>query len=189
MSADEPAQPQTGDEDEPKRREEWTPEEDRLTKQTTVREAWRLFAEKPTVVSEDADLHQVAFRCTERQGAPTLAVVDRQGRLSGIIPLRLLLDELYLHVAPEEILAGVMVTHRVDELGRISRAGTAGEFMLSPVYVTMDDTVKDVFVRMRVNNLEGLPIVNAEMRPVGYVGRFDLLRVWLRTHPRHARDT
>jgi CBS domain-containing protein len=61
--------------------------------------------------------------------------------------------------------------------------------MQRPVYVTLDDTVKEVFVRMHVNNLEGLPIVNEEMRPVGYVGRLELLRVWLRTHPRHAGGT
>jgi CBS domain-containing protein len=189
MSADKPAQPDPTGEEEPKPQEESTPEEDLLTRQTTVRETRRLFVEEPAVVPEEADLHQVALLCAERRGVHTVAVVDEQGRLSGVIPLRLLLDELFLHVAPEEILAEVLRAGNIEELGKISRAGRAGEFMQRPVYVTLDDTVKEVFVRMHVNNLEGLPIVNEEMRPVGYVGRFELLRVWLRTHPRHAGVT
>lgn len=189
MSADDRAQSESADEEEPERREEPTPEEDRLTRQTTVREACRFFTGKPAVIPADADLRQVALLCAERPGVHTLAVVDGQGRLTGIIPLRLLLDELFLHVAPEEILADVLTTHRVDELGRLSRAKTAGEFMLDPVYVTMDETVKAVFVRMRDKELGGLPIVNEEMRPVGYVGQFELLQVWLRTHPRPDSGT
>jgi CBS domain-containing protein len=189
MSADDEVRSKPADDEEPVRLEGPTPEEDRLTRQTTVREAWRLVSEKPAVAPDDAGLRQVALVCAERPGVHTLAVVDSQGRLTGIIPLRLLLDELFLHVAPEEILADATVTHRVDELGRLSRAKTAGEFMLDPVYVTMDDTVKDVFVRMHDNELEGLPIVNEEMRPVGYVGQFELLQVWLRTHLRPGSGT
>jgi CBS domain-containing protein len=186
MSADKPAGPDPTGEEEPKPQDEPTPEEDLLTRQTTVRETQRLFAAEPAVVPEDADLHEVALLCADRRGVHTVAVVDEQGRLAGIIPLRLLLDELFLHVAPEEILAEIMITDNVEELGKISRAGTAGKFMERPVYVTMDDTIKQVFVRMHVNNLEGVPIVNEEMRPVGYLGRSQLLQVWLQTHPRHA---
>jgi len=189
MSIEDAARPGPAHEEGREPQEEPTPEEDLLTRQTTVSEASRLFGEKPVVIPEEADLHLVALQSAERPGVQTVAVVDDQGRLSGVIPLRLLLDELFLHVAPEEILTEILVRDNVEELGKISRAGAAREFMQQPAYVTMDDTMKDVFVRMHENNLEGLPIVNEEMRPVGYVGRLELLRVWLRTHPRRAGDS
>jgi CBS domain-containing protein len=54
--------------------------------------------------------------------------------------------------------------------------------MEPPVYVALDDSVKDAFGRMHEHKLEGLPIVDEAMRPVGYLDRFQLLEVWIREH-------
>jgi CBS domain-containing protein len=71
---------------------------------------------------------------------------------------------------------------RMEEVGRMVLAERAGELMEPPVYVTLDDTVRDAFSRMHDHKLEGLPIVDEGMRPVGYLDRFQLLEVWLRAH-------
>ena len=158
-------------------------EEDRATKATTVGDAWGTAGARPCVVPNTADLHQMAQAAMESPAVRTIAVVDREGRLAGIIPLALLLDELFHRVAPEEFLAEILEAGAIEEYGRISRAATAGELMQPPASVTVEDTVRTAFGLLHDLELEGLPIVDAGGRPVGYLDRLHLLWVWLRTHP------
>ncbi len=160
------------------------PEADVLTKTTRVSEARSLVGDDPCVVPQDTDLREVAHQVWRRRGVRAVAVVDTEGHLVGVIPLRLLLDELFFHVAPEELISDIRKRERIEEIGRMVRAQTAGELMQEPLYVTLDDTVKDAFVLMHDRDVGGLPIVNDQMRPVGYLDRFQLLEVWLRQHPR-----
>lgn len=160
------------------------PEADVLTKTTRVSEARGLVADEPCVVAQDTDLREVARQVWRRRGVRAVAVVDSGGSLVGVIPLRLLLDELFFHVAPEEFIADIRKREHIEEIGKMVRAETAGELMQEPLYVTLDDTVKDAFVLMHDQNIGGLPIVDGQMRPVGYLDRFQLLEVWLRQHPR-----
>lgn len=162
------------------------PEADIITKMTRISEARDLAGDVPCVAPLDMDLKEVARRMWRRRGVSTVAVVDVEGRLAGIIPLRLLLDELFFRVLPEEFISECLETGRMEELGRMVRAERAGELMEPPVYVTLDDTVRDAFIRMHEHKLEGLPIVDQEMRPVGYLDRFQLLEVWIRQHPSEA---
>jgi CBS-domain-containing membrane protein len=98
--------------------------------------------------------------------------------------MRLLLDDLFLHVAPEEFLADLRAMEGVEEFGKLSRARAARDLMQRPVYVTMEDNVREAFSRMHERRLEGLPVVDKEMHVVGYLDRLQLIRLWLRTHQR-----
>ena len=158
-------------------------EEDKATKATTVGDAWRAGAAQACVVPESAELRQVAEAALESPAVRTIAVVDDQGRLVGIIPLVLLVDELFYRVAPEEFLTDILEAGAIEEYGRISRAATAGQLMGPPASVTLADTVRQAFGLLHDLELEGLPIVDGEGRPVGYLDRLQLLGVWLRTHP------
>jgi CBS domain-containing protein len=162
------------------------PEADIITKMTRISEARDLAGDVACVAPQDMDLKEVARRMWRRRGVRTAAVVDAEGRLVGIIPLRLLLDELFFRVVPEEFLSEILEPERVEELGRMVRAEVARELMQPPVFVTLEDTVRDAFIRMHDHELEGLPIVDHEMRPVGYLDRFQLLEVWIRRHPSEA---
>lgn len=148
--------------------------------QITMRQVLAALGEQALVVTvaEDADFLQMAERMCERPGLFTVAVVDENRRLVGIVPMRLLLDELFLQVVPEEFLKDVRSD--ITELGRLSRARTARELMIPPVYVTLDETVRDAFVKMHANNLVGVPVVDEDGRLVGYVDGFQLMQVWLR---------
>lgn len=155
---------------------------DLITRKMLVREARSLAGDLPCVVPEGAGLWEMARHMWRRRGVSTAAVVDAGGRLVGIIPLRLLLDELFFRVVPEEFLAEILQPERMEEMGRMVRAEVAGELMLPPVYIRLTETVGDAFARMHEEKLEGLPIVDEEMRPVGYLDRFQLLEVWIRQH-------
>jgi CBS domain-containing protein len=155
-------------------------EADLIAQRMSVRDVLGMAAVGPCVVDEDAGLLHI---CEELGGAPgvrTVAVVDNAGRLTGIIPTRLLLDALFLHVAPEEFLADLRVMEGVEEFGRLSRARSARNLLQPAVYVTMDDSVREAFSRMHERQLEGLPVVDEDMRVVGYLDRLQLMRLWLR---------
>jgi len=158
------------------------PLESPVGKHTLVRDALRSAGSEACVVSLDDDLMAVTESLTSSAGVHTVAVVDKQGRLVGVIPMRLLLDELFLDVAPEEFLVGMRDIEDIEEFGRISRAKVAGELMEEPAQVTLDDTVREAFARMHERRLEGLPIVDAKMKVVGYLDRLQLIRLWVRRY-------
>lgn len=158
-----------------------TPRQDALTKGTPIGDARRI-TETPCVVEEGADLREVAESLSVHRRVHTAAVVDAAGRLVGIIPLRLLLDELFLQVAPEEFLTEILDRERMEQYGRMIHARTAGELMQRPVYVTVEQSIGEAFGLMHDHDLEGLPIVDAERRPVGYLDRLELIKVWLQEH-------
>lgn len=160
------------------------PGDSKITRRTLVREALEMAGGKGCVVSEGEDLAVVSEKLAGIPGVHTLAVVDREGRLVGVIPMRLLVDELFLDVAPEDFLVGMRDIEDVEEFSRISRARTAGELMEEAAYVTMDDTVREAFSRMHERKLDGLPIVDEGMKVLGYLDLLQLLRLWLSRHGR-----
>ena len=157
-------------------------EADTITRETSVGEAMGRVGIPACVVNEDNDLLVAAESMVSCRGAQTVAVVDDQGRLVGVIPMRLLVAELYLRVAPEEFLLGMRAFENIEEFGKISRAQTAGELMQPPVYVTAEDSARDAFVKMHETDLVGLPVVDEEMRVIGYLDRLQLMRLWLEKH-------
>ena len=161
-------------------------EADLITQRTSVREALGGTRLQPCLVDESADLLRVCERLGEAPGVDIVAVTDEAGRLKGIIPVRLLLDEIFLHVAPEEFLADLLAVGGVEEFGKLSRARSARDLMQPAVYVTMGDSVREAFSRMHERRLEGLPVVDEEMRVVGYLDRLQLIQLWLQKHRREA---
>ena len=161
-------------------------EADVIARRTSVREAVGRVGIEPCVVGEEVDLLGVCERLGEAPGVDTVAVVDEARRLTGVIPMRLLLDGLFLHVAPEEFLADLRVMEGVEEFGKLSRAHSARDLMQPAVYVTLDDSVREAFSRMHERRLEGLPVVDKDMRVVGYLDRLQLIRLWLQKHRRET---
>ena len=155
-----------------------------ITKRILVREAMEKVGGDGCVVSEGEGVIAVSEKLAGSPGVHTVAVVDGRACLVGVIPMRLLMNELFLDVAPEDFLVGMRGIEDVEEFARISRAKTAGELMEEPAYVTMDDTVREAFSRMRERKLEGLPIVDEGMNVLGYLDFLQLLRLWLSRHGR-----
>jgi CBS domain-containing protein len=159
-------------------------EADLIAQRTSVRDVLGMAAVGPCVVEEDAGLLDICEQLGEAPGVNTVAVVDKTGRLTGIIPISLLLDALFLHVAPEEFLADLRLMEGIEEFGKLSRARSARDLVQPAVYVTMGDSVREAFSRMHERRLDGLPVVDGEMRVVGYLDRLQLIRLWLRKHHR-----
>jgi len=176
-----------GDREEPPDGRPSEEEADTITRETSVGEASGLVGISACIVKEEDDLLQVTESMAANLGTHTAAVVDDEGRLVGLIPMPLLLAELYLHVAPEGFLVGMRAFENIEEFGKISRARKAKELMQSPVFLTREDSARAAFVRMHENKLDSLPVVDKEMRVVSCLTRLQLVRLWLHKHQEWAK--
>ncbi|KPK47943.1 MAG: hypothetical protein AMJ77_01315 [Dehalococcoidia bacterium SM23_28_2] len=157
-----------------------------ITRETSVGEALGRVGISACVVNEEAELLEVTESMAANLGTHTAAVVDAEERLVGVIPMHLLLAELFLHVAPEEFLVGLRAFENIEEFGKISRARKAKELMQPPIFLTREDSARDAFIRMHENKLDSLPVVDEEMRVVACLSRLQLVRLWLHKHRKWA---
>ncbi len=155
-----------------------TPEQ--VTQGTPIREADALLTVEPIVVRAEDDLQHVAEAAASHPGARIISVVDAGGRLVGIIPVRVLVNSIFLKIVPEEFLGEITDYEQTLRYARHMGARTARDIMIEPVSVHMDDTCRDAFERMHRSKLNGLPITDDESKVVGYVDQLELLLVWVR---------
>jgi CBS domain-containing protein len=156
-------------------------------RRTTVREADQVSVIGPNRVPLEATLVEIIENIERAPRALTLAVVDAEGHLQGVIPLHQIFDEVFFQITPEEFLSEIHTLTDAQQYAlksRLSRAATAAEMMSPPVYVHEHETIVDAFRKMREANLRGVPIVDADMKVIGYLDLLELVLVWLRAEQR-----
>jgi CBS domain-containing protein len=150
-----------------------------ITLATTIAETDRILRMEPVVVAGGASLRETAELAVENTGCRVLAVVDTDGRLVGVLPVRVLVNDVFLKLVPEEFLGEITDLESAHKYAEHVGARTAGDIMLPPISVRLEDTVRDAFERMHDGHLNGLPIVDGEGRVAGYVDQLELLIVWV----------
>jgi len=158
-----------------------TPES--ITQATPIAEADTILRMEPVVVDAGASLHSVAEAAVENTGCRVIAVIDADDRLIGVIPIRVLVNDIFLKIVPEEFLGEILDYEGALKYAEHIGARTAGDILQPPVSVRRDETVRDAFERMHAAKLNGLPITDESNRVVGYVDQLELLLVWV-----HASD-
>ena len=161
-----------------------TPES--ITQQTKIAEADRLLSIEPIMVRHGDGLQEAAERAVENAGCRVIAVVDTDDRLVGLLPVRVLVNDIFLKIVPEEFLGEIEDVEAVLKYAGHIRARLCGEVMAEPVSVRLVDTVRDAFRRMHAAKLNGLPITDEDNRVVGYVDQLELLLVWVRASGRET---
>ena len=151
-----------------------------ITQQTSIREADQFMTVEPVIVRADDDLQSLAESATRQPGARVISVVDERGKLIGVIPVRVLVNDIFLKIAPEEFLGEILAYDQVLKYAKHMGAKTARDIMLKPVSVRMDATVRDAFECMHRSKLNGLPITDEDGKVIGYVDQLELLLVWVR---------
>lgn len=161
-----------------------TPES--ITQGTTIAEADRILRMEPVVVEASASLREVAERAVENTGCRVIAVVDADRRLLGVLPVRALVNDVFLKIVPEEFLGEITDLEGALKYAQHVGARTAGDVMVDPVSVHPDETVRTAFERMHLSHLNGLPITTRDETVVGYVDQLELLIVWVQATGRQA---
>jgi CBS domain-containing protein len=155
-----------------------TPES--ITQATPIDEADRLLSIGPVIVGLAQSLGEIAEKAVENPGCRVIAVVDAEGRLTGVIPVRVLVNDIFLKVVPEEFLGEILTIEGALKYAKHVGARTASDIQLPAVSVRGDETLRDAFSRMHDAKLNGLPIVDDGGRVVGYVDQLEMLLVWVR---------
>ena len=147
--------------------------------QLTVADVDRLMNIEPVLVPPHAALPAVVRLAVDHPGCSVVAVVDAQGRLLGLLPTRDLTFGAYVHVMPEMFLARAHDLRQSGEFARLSHGRTAGEVMRPPHAVRADEPVATALGRILAAGLDGLPIVDAANRVVGYLSLLEFLCSWI----------
>jgi CBS domain-containing protein len=156
-----------------------------IAQATPISEVGRLLRGTDPIIVHGADsLQQLAELAIERPSCRVISVVDDASALVGLVPVRLLVNDIFLKIVPEEFLGVIADVEDVMEYARHLRARSAADIMLRPVSVTREQTVRDAFETMHKARLNGLPITDADHRVVGYLDQLELLLVWVRASGR-----
>lgn len=153
---------------------------------TPISEADQLLTMEPVVVDVADSLHRIAEQAVQNTACRVIAVVEQGQRLVGVIPVRALVNDIFLKIVPEEFLAEITDYEAVLKYAKHLSARTARDVMLEPVSVRRDETVRDAFERMHGSKLNGLPITDADGLVTGYVDQLELLLVWVHASGRRT---
>ena len=118
-----------------------TPES--ITQNTPIAEADRFLRMEPVVVHADDSLREVAEKAVENTGCRVITVVDDDGSLIGVIPVRLLVNDIFLKIVPEEFLGEIIDLEGALKYAEHLAARTARDIMLPPMSVRRDESVRD----------------------------------------------
>ena len=110
----------------------------------------------------------------------------RDDRLTGVIPVRVLVNDIFLKIVPEEFLGEIFDLEGALKYAAHVGARAAEDIELPPVSVRLEETLRDAFSRMHDAKLNGLPIVDDDRRVVGYVDQLEMLLVWVRSTGREG---
>ncbi len=155
-----------------------------ITRQTPIRQLEATMYGNPVLVKPEQELIDVAEALAAEPGATIACVVNEHKQLIGLLPLRQLMDDLFMAVVPEEFLAESIDFDKVMNFAKLTQTRTAGDAMIPPVFVTEDDTVKTAFVRMHENKISGIPVVNRRQEVVGCISRIELLLLYAKNQKR-----
>ncbi len=154
---------------------------DLITRNTPISQLRNLSSLQPVIVHPEQSLAEVAEVMAQQLGVNVACVVNQRNRLVGLLPLRSLLDDLFMTVVPEEFLAESITLESALDFARLNQTQTAGDAMEPAVWVTDSDTVKDAFVKMHDRKLSGIPVINDLYEVIGYISRIELIAQYIKS--------
>lgn len=152
-----------------------------ITSQTLIADADRMLTAEAVLVHRQDSLDAIAQRAVANPICRVLSVVDDEERLVGLIPIRVLVNDIFLKIVPEEFLSEIADLEAAMRYASHIAVRTAAEIMVEPVSVRPTETVRTAFERMHHSRMNGLPICDAEGRVIGYLDMLELLLVWIRS--------
>jgi len=152
-----------------------------ITSQTPIADADRLLTAEAVVVHRHDNLEIIAQRAVDNPICRVLSVVDEEEHLVGLIPIRILVNDIFLKIVPEEFLGEIADLDAALQYASHIAARTASDIMIEPVSVRPTETVRTAFERMHHSRMNGLPICDPDGRVIGYLDMLELLLVWIRS--------
>jgi len=137
-----------------------------------VRDIRNLITPNASVVDENTPLSKVAEEIIKDPKTTAVYVIDKDKKLTGVIPLEELIQYLYYEYIPEDY-----ILYHFPLI--ISKNATAQDIMLPPVYVKDTDSITDAFKKMFRNRMSEVPVVDDDMHVIGDLNMLELITAWL----------
>ncbi len=144
---------------------------------TPVSEIMHILDLNPTVVRVETPLLEVVSRLRANPGMPAACVVNKEGRLVGVIPLKGLADVMMAPVMPEAYVNDPAGYEKALEFANIDQQHIAAAIMRDPVFVIENETLESAYKRMKSHNLSGVPVVDKLYRVKGFITMLGLMTV------------
>lgn len=146
-------------------------------RKTPVSEIVSMLEIKPTIVQMNTPLIEVLARLKANPGMPAACVVNAEGRLMGVIPIKVLADVMMIPVMPEAYVNDPEEYEKALQYAQITEQHIAAGIMRDPVFMQEDETLEQVYHRMREHNLSGVPVVNKNYHVTGFITLLGLMAV------------
>jgi CBS domain-containing protein len=100
-----------------------------------------LLAFEPLSVTLDTDIVEVLRLAANQPTTRLIGVVDAEGHLVGMIPIRDLVEAVVARTIPEALIPDAVDVESVGHFGQVVGSHTAADVMIEPVAVTPDATI------------------------------------------------
>ncbi len=131
----------------------------------------------PTIVKMNTPLTEVMTELLANPGVPAACVVNNEDRLMGVIPIKSLADVMMIPVMPEAYIDDPDEYEKALQYAQITDQHIAAGVMKDPVFMQEEDTLEDVYQRMREYNLSGVPVVDKSYHITGFITLLGLMAV------------
>jgi CBS domain-containing protein len=132
---------------------------------------------QPTIVQMNTPLTEVLTLLLDNPGVPAACVVNSEGRLMGVIPIKSLADLMMIPVMPESYINDPDEYEKALQYAQITDQHIAAGVMKDPVFMREEDTLEQVYQRMREHNLSGVPVVDKNYHIKGFITLLGLMAV------------
>jgi CBS domain-containing protein len=142
---------------------------------TPVSEIIPLLDLHPTIVQMSNPLTEVMAKLVANPGVPAACVVNTEGRLMGVIPIKSLADVMMIPVMPESYINDPKEYEKALQYAQITDQHIAAGVMRDPIFMQEDETLEQVYQRMREHNLSGVPVVDKNYHVIGFITLLGLM--------------
>ncbi|RLF57033.1 MAG: hypothetical protein DRN27_08530 [Thermoplasmata archaeon] len=138
-----------------------------MVESVKIKDMRMLVTPYPTFVEKDTSTDDIAKVMIDNPQLRSVYVVDDKLKLIGKITLKMLIKQEFMNLIPSEFV----------NFGALDFIGnkTAKSFMVSPIDVKDEDTLKTAFIKMYENDLDELPVVDEKNRLIGNIDLLELL--------------
>jgi CBS domain-containing protein len=150
----------------------------RIDTETPVSEIAKILDLNPCRVHRTDTVEDVVRVMLANPSVKVVSVVNDENHLVGLIETTTLSESLFFSIFPEAYLSDFRDVDEVfDFVKQPHNVHVAADIMQEPVFVRLDDTLKNAFKVMHKRKLTGVPVVDSQNRVTGYINLLELLAV------------
>jgi len=130
---------------------------------------------EPVIVRVDTPITEVLSKLLDNPRVTTASVINTENRLMGNIEIGNLSAVLMAPIVPEAYIENPDEYNLALQYSNPEQVMVAADIMSEPVYAMLDATLEETYMRMKNQNMTGLPVVDDNYHVKGYITLVELL--------------